>query len=176
MSRESKFLSRVLRHEPGLIGLKIEKGGWVRVEELLRKMKAVGQRMTRERLEEIVRDNDKQRFTIRDGKIRAAQGHSINVDLELPVLVPSPYLYHGTAAQSLDEIFAEGLYPGSRRQVHLSHEVEIAVRVGRRHGKPVVLRVDAEAMHTDGHLFFRADNGVWLTDRVPAGYLGFGVP
>ncbi|WP_089886332.1 RNA 2'-phosphotransferase [Citreimonas salinaria] len=174
MSRESKFLARILRHEPGLIGLRLDRAGWARIDELLRMLKKSGRTMTREQLEEIVRVNDKKRFTIRGGKIRAAQGHSIDVDLELPAAIPPDILYHGTAAQNLDDIFAVGLHPGGRRQVHLSGNAETAVRVGRRHGKPVVLRVDAGAMHADGHAFFRADNGVWLTDNVPPTYLGFG--
>lgn len=177
MSRESKFLARVLRHEPEILDLRLDRQGWVRVEDLLRAMKRSGRRMTKAQLIEIVETDDKARFTLSsDGRrLRAAQGHSIEVDLGLPAVTPPATLYHGTAAQGLDAIFESGLSPGRRRQVHLSPDPETAGRVGRRHGKPTVLRVDAQKMHEDGHTFCRADNGVWLTDHVPARYLGFGV-
>ncbi|SEL62396.1 putative RNA 2'-phosphotransferase [Roseivivax marinus] len=177
MSRDSKFLSRVLRHEPELIEIRLDPQGWVLIDELLRKVKKVGRSLTREQLREIVETNDKRRFTLSsDGRrIRAAQGHSVDVDLGLSPQVPPEVLYHGTAAQNLDAIFQSGLDPGRRRQVHLSPDPETATRVGRRHGKPTVLRVDAGKMHADGHIFTCSDNGVWLTDSVPAGYLGFGV-
>lgn len=176
MSRDSKFLSRVLRHEPELIDLQIDAQGWVWIDELLRRLKKAGRGLSRDRLLEIVETNDKQRFTISpDGRrLRAAQGHSIDVDLGLIAVRPPETLYHGTAAQSLDAIFESGLIPARRRQVHLSPDPETATRVGRRHGKPVVLRVDAGRMHADGCTFFKADNGVWLTDVVPTEYLGFG--
>lgn len=175
MSRDSKFLSRVLRHEPELIDLQIDAQGWVWIDELLRRLKKAGRGLSRDHLLEIVEANDKKRFTIsEDGRrIRAAQGHSIDIDLGLPAVAPPDTLYHGTAAQSLDKIFESGLNPGRRRQVHLSPEPETATGVGRRHGKPVVLRVDAAKMHADGCVFYRSDNGVWLTDSVPAAYLGF---
>ena len=133
--------------------------------------------LTKERLLKIVETNDKQRFTLStDGlQIRAAQGHSVEVDLGLSPLVPPDVLYHGTATQNLDAIFEGGLTPGRRRQVHLSTDAETATRVGRRHGKPTVLRIDAARMHADGYVFTRSDNDVWLTDVVPAAYLGFGV-
>ena len=176
MSRDSKYLSLILRHAPEQIGLKLDANGWVPIDELLHKMKQAGRRMGREQLFDLVASNDKQRFTIsEDGlRIRAAQGHSIEIDLGLAPVEPPEFLYHGTASRNLDAIFAEGLNPGRRRQVHLSPDPETATRVGRRHGKPVVLRVDAGRMHADGCAFFCSDNGVWLTDTVPAEYLGFG--
>ncbi|EIE48598.1 phosphate acetyltransferase, partial [Citreicella sp. 357] len=164
MSKESKFLSRVLRHEPDLIGLTLGTGGWVQVDELLRGMKRAGHRLSPDALRQIVTDNDKQRFTLsEDGRrIRAAQGHSVTVDLDLTPIKPPATLFHGTARDNLDAIFASGLNPGRRQHVHLSPDEETAVKVGTRHGRPVVLRVNTAAMHANGLLFWRADNGVWL--------------
>nr|WP_176024949.1 RNA 2'-phosphotransferase [Brucella pseudintermedia] len=176
MSKEiSKFLSYVLRHAPETIGLRLDANGWADVDELLTKAKKAGKRLDLDTLRAVVAENDKQRFTLsEDGRrIRAAQGHSVVVDLGLEPSVPPALLYHGTASRNLDAIFAEGLKPGRRQQVHLSLDPETARKVGERHGKATVLTVSAERMHGDGYQFFRADNGVWLTDHVPAGYLGF---
>ncbi len=175
MSRTSKLLSRVLRHTPEDAGLTLGPGGWVEVDALLRGLKRAGHALTRPELESIVAENDKSRFTLsQDGqRIRAAQGHSVPVDLELTPVPPPPTLFHGTARASLDAIFAQGLNPGRRQHVHLSADAVTAERVGARHGKPVVLTVHAHAMHADGHTFWHADNGVWLTTQVPARYLGF---
>ncbi|WP_121633351.1 RNA 2'-phosphotransferase [Tropicibacter alexandrii] len=177
MSRESRYLALVLRHQPETIGLKLDRHGWVGIAELLRAMKRAGRPLSRAQLLEIVEQNDKRRFTISpDGqRIRAAQGHSVDVDLGLTQLEPPPTLYHGTASHSLDAIFASGLLPGRRRHVHLSGGADTALDVGRRHGKPVILCVAAREMHEAGHVFFKADNGVWLTDHVPARFIGFGV-
>ncbi|MDA7963926.1 RNA 2'-phosphotransferase [Ruegeria sp.] len=177
MSRESKFLSLVLRHKPEEIGLQLDRHGWVRVEDLLRKLKKANRKLSRDELVQLVEGNDKKRFTLSDDgqRIRAAQGHSIDVDLGLEPQRPPDELYHGTASANLDAIFADGLNPGRRKQVHLSLDPDTAERVGQRHGKPVVLRVEAQRMYEDGFEFFRADNGVWLTDKVPATYLGFGM-
>ena len=177
MSKEiSKFLSYVLRHAPDSIGLSLDANGWAEVDDLLAKANAAGRRIDLAMLQAVVAENDKRRFTLsEDGRrIRAAQGHSIAVDLDLEPIEPPPRLYHGTATRNLDAILAEGLKPGRRQQVHLSLDPETARKVGERHGKPAVLSVDAAAMHQDGHRFFRADNGVWLTDSVPARYLSFG--
>ncbi len=176
MSRESKFLSLVLRHKPEEIGLQLDKHGWVLVDELLRKLKKANRKLSRDELFQLVESSDKKRFTLsEDGsRIRAAQGHSVDVDLGLEPRRPPDELYHGTASANLDAIFSDGLNSGSRRQVHLSTNPETAERVGQRHGKPVVLRVEAKRMFDDGFEFFCADNGVWLTDKVPASYLGFG--
>ncbi|MPQ96020.1 RNA 2'-phosphotransferase [Thioclava sp. JE_KL1] len=175
MSRESKFLARILRHKPEDIGVTLDAEGWVRIDLLLRAMKKAGRGMTRAQLEDLVETNDKRRFTIQRDKIRAAQGHSIPVDLGQQPLLPPELLYHGTASQSLDAIFASGLLPGGRRHVHLSGDPSTAACVGKRHGKPTVLQVEAGRMHRDGYVFCRADNGVWLTDHVPPEYLGFGI-
>lgn len=175
MSRESKFLSRVLRHEPELIGMTLGRGGWVPVADLLRGLRRAGHRITEADLRRIVDENDKQRFTVSDDgrRIRAAQGHSIAVDLELPAMEPPTELYHGTARGNLDAIFDGGIRPGRRRHVHLSVDDATATSVGARHGRPVVLRIDAAAMHAAGFEFWKADNGVWLTAVVPPIYLGF---
>ncbi|MAM08853.1 MAG: RNA 2'-phosphotransferase [Rhizobiaceae bacterium] len=175
MSKESKFLSRVLRHEPELIGMSLGRGGWVQVDTLLRSMKRAGHPLTPDALRQIVAENDKQRFTLsEDGRrIRAAQGHSVTIDLELEAMKPPDTLFHGTARTNLDAIFAKGLNPGRRRHVHLSPDEETATKVGTRHGRAVVLRVNTAAMFADGLIFWRADNGVWLTETVPPEYLGF---
>ncbi len=176
MSRESKFLSLVLRHKPEEIGLQLDKHGWVRVDELLRKLKKASRKLSRDELIQLVESSDKKRFTLsEDGsRIRAVQGHSVDVDLDLEPRRPPDELYHGTASANLDAIFSDGLNSGSRRQMHLSTNPEIAERVGQLHGKPVVLRVEAKRMFDDGFEFFCAENGVWLTDKVPASYLGCG--
>jgi putative RNA 2'-phosphotransferase len=174
MSQEiSKFLSYVLRHAPESIGLSLDANGWADVEELLTNARKAGRRIDLATLQEVVAQNDKRRFTLsKDGRrIRAAQGHSIAVDLALVPSEPPPQLYHGTATRNLDAILAEGLKPGRRQQVHLSLDPETARKVGQRHGKPAILTVDAAAMQRDGHRFVRADNGVWLTDTVPVRYL-----
>lgn len=174
MFKTSRLIARVLRHSPQEIGIELAPGGWVEIDLFLRQLRRHGHRLTRAELEEIVATNDKARFTISGGRIRAAQGHSVDVDLELPALTPPAELYHGTATRNLDAIFASGLHPGRRRQVHLSPDPETALRVGSRHGKPTVVRIDAGQMHQDGYLFYRSDNGVWLTDHVPARFIGFG--
>lgn len=168
--RLSKFLSLILRHQPELIGLQLDPQGWVEIDELLGKAAASPSGMTIDRtlLLQTVRDNDKQRFTLStDGqRIRAAQGHSIDIALQLPAQCPPAVLFHGTATRFLAAIRAQGLLPQSRLHVHLSADVETAQRVGARHGKPVVLRIDAAALHAKGQLFWQADNGVWLTDAL----------
>lgn len=177
MSRDlSKLLSFVLRHEPGHLGLHLLPGGWVPVDALIAAAQARGHGLDRQRLEAIVADSDKQRFTLSsDGLlIRAAQGHSVPVDLGLVPVAPPELLYHGTAEASLSAIRAQGLVAGKRRQVHLSGDPETARRVGMRHGRPVVLMVAAGDMYRSGHSFHQADNGVWLTDAVPPGFLSEG--
>ena len=173
MKRTSKFLSLVLRHEPAKIGLTLDKAGWVDVSELIAKCNAAGQQLDAALLAEIVATSDKQRFTLSgDGtRIRAAQGHSVTVDLGLEAKVPPAVLYHGTASTTVAAIRAEGLNAGTRQQVHLSMDIETARRVGLRHGAPVVLTIAAQRMHAAGHTFTQADNGVWLTDRVPPHFI-----
>ena len=165
---DSTLLSRVLRHRPDLAGVVLDEGGWVDVDLLLAGLAGRGRPMTRERLEHLVATSDKQRFTLRDGRIRAAQGHSVAVDLGLAVLDPPAVLFHGTAARSVTSILAAGLEPRGRHAVHLSGDVATARRVGARRGPAAVLEVDAAGTAADGHAFTRADNGVWLVDAVPA--------
>lgn len=169
----SRHLSYVLRHRPDSIGLALDPGGWADVDELVERSRTAGHAIDRERVTRIVETSDKRRFALsEDGtRIRANQGHSIEVDLGLAPLTPPAVLFHGTATRFLDAIRAEGLRPGSRRFVHLSADEATAVEVGRRHGEPVVLHVDAARMHADGGTFYVAENGVWLTERVDPDYL-----
>lgn len=171
----SKFLSLLLRHKPEKIGLTLDENGWADVEELIAKANAQGKRLTRELLDRVVAENDKKRFAFsEDGKrIRASQGHSVEVDLALSPQVPPETLFHGTATRFLDSIKQQGLIPGNRQHVHLSLLQETAVSVGKRHGKVVVLVVQAGAMQRAGHKFFVSENGVWLTERVPVEFLVF---
>lgn len=171
----SKFLSLVLRHKPEEIGLTLDENGWAEVEELLRLASQKGRRLTRPLLEQVVAENDKQRFAFSDDgqRIRANQGHSVAVDLALPPTIPPELLYHGTAARFVASIRAEGLHAGNRQHVHLSRDVPTATKVGQRHGQPVVLVVRAREMSAAGHPFFLAANGVWLTERVPVAFLLF---
>lgn len=171
--RLSKLLSLVLRHDPGRIGIELDPGGWVAVDELLAGLEAHGRRVTRAELEHVVAHNDKQRFAIDPltDRIRANQGHSVAVELGLAVRVPPPHLFHGTAESRVEAILREGLHPSGRHAVHLSADEATAVRVGARHGTPRVLVVDAARMHGDGHEFTRSGNGVWLVEHVPPAYL-----
>ncbi|MFJ8586235.1 RNA 2'-phosphotransferase [Streptomyces sp. NPDC093595] len=169
----SKYLSKHLRHQPERIGLTLDPQGWVAIDDLLRATAAHGMRISRTELEHVVAVNDKRRFTIDGERIRANQGHTVDVDLDLPPADPPAYLYHGTVARALPAIRAEGLRPMARHHVHLSPDRETATRVGARRGRPVVLSVDAGAMHRDGHIFHVTANGVWLTDAVPPAYVRF---
>ncbi|WP_095046235.1 RNA 2'-phosphotransferase [Streptomyces sp. WM6386] len=172
----SKYLSKHLRHQPERIGLVLDEAGWVEIDVLITAAAAHGFRFTREELAHVVAANDKKRFAIEGARIRASQGHSIEVDLGLAPATPPPYLYHGTVDRYLDAIRAEGLRPMNRHDVHLSPDRETATRVGARRGRPVVLSVDTGAMHRDGHVFHVSSNGVWLTKAVPPEYLRFPAP
>ncbi|MBM9510089.1 RNA 2'-phosphotransferase [Actinacidiphila acididurans] len=165
----SKFLSLVLRHNPGAVGVVLDEGGWVDVDELITACAARGRRFSRADLDHVVATNNKKRFAYsEDGRrIRASQGHSVTVDLGLPPATPPDVLFHGTAAASLPLILREGLRPMSRQDVHLSADMETAIRVGSRHGRPAVLEVDAAALVAAGHVFRVSANGMWLTDSVP---------
>ena len=169
----SKSLSYVLRHRPDSVGLELQDGGWVEVDALLAALAKAGQACTRATLAQVVAENDKQRFEFsEDGKrIRARQGHSVDVPLGYAPAEPPDVLYHGTATRFLNSIFAQGLLPGSRQHVHMSTNRETMLAVGKRHGIPVILVIDAGAMRLDGHTFFVTGNQVWLTDHVPARYL-----
>lgn len=173
LTRVSKYLSLHLRHRPEALGLTLGPGGWVPVEELLAASARRGFVISREELERVVAESDKQRFAFDEGRtrIRANQGHSVAVDLELEELAPPPVLYHGTGERTVPAILAEGLRKMQRHHVHLSADVDTARKVGARHGRPVVFAVDAAGMARDGHVFYRSANGVWLTESVPAQYL-----
>jgi len=166
-------MSLVLRHKPEAIGLTLDPHGWATVKDLVKCLAAHGLPLTRAELDVVVGENDKKRFAYNSSKtkIRASQGHSIDIDLELEPLLPPAELFHGTATTSVASILASGLQSRSRQHVHLSLDIETATRVGSRHGRPVVLTVDAAAMHGDGYKFYRSANEVWLTDEIPAGYL-----
>ncbi|MCG8922377.1 RNA 2'-phosphotransferase [Lentzea sp. CC55] len=166
MIRLSKRMSKALRHQPERVGLTLDPAGWVPVTDLLT---ALG--ISEAEMLEVVARNDKNRFTVVGDRIRANQGHSVEVDLGLPAATPPDQLFHGTVAQHLDDILRDGLRPMSRHDVHLSPDRETARRVGARRGRPLVLTVDAKAMHEDGHEFRLSANGVWLTQHVPASYL-----
>lgn len=173
--RISKRLAYVLRHRPDSIGLRLEAGGWADVEELLEALRTHGRALTRAQLDDVVAASDKQRFAFdADGRrIRASQGHSVPVDLQLEATTPPPALFHGTVAAALDGITAHGLVPRGRHHVHLSVDVATARAVGQRRGRAVVLVVDAAAMAVIGTTFYRSANGVWLVAAVPAAYLSY---
>ena len=169
----SKYMSLILRHEPGRIGLTLDMNGWANTDELIEGMNRDGCCVTMEKLKEVVETNDKQRFKFNDGydKIRANQGHSVFVDLELAETSPPAVLYHGTASRFVQSIQKEGLTAKSRMYVHLSGDPETAAKVGKRHGEPVVLKVGSGRMHADGHKFYLSENNVWLTASVPVEYI-----
>lgn len=170
----SKFLSFVLRHSPHTIKLKIDRNGWVNIEELIQNaFKYKNIHLTIDLIKTIVKNNDKQRFIISNDekKIRANQGHSITIDLELEVKIPPDTLYHGTASHFLDSIMKDGIKSMKRQYVHLSDNEETAITVGKRHGKPIVLYIDAKNMYEEGYKFYLSENEVWLVDNVPAKYI-----
>ena len=171
--RLSKYLAKHLRHAPHELGLTLQPGGWVPVDDLLNAARRHGFPISYDDLVECVETNDKQRFAfdVSGELIRANQGHSVEVDLQLEEREPPETLYHGTVERFLPSILKDGLIRGKRHHVHLSKDVETATKVGARRGKPVILKVDAGRMHRDGHKFFLSANGVWLTDAVPPGYL-----
>lgn len=171
--RISKYLSLHLRHRPQALGLTLGPGGWVDIEALLTAARKRGMQISRTDLDEVVASNDKQRFAISDDglQIRANQGHSVSVDLELKPTAPPAVLYHGTGEGSVLSIQRDGLKKMRRHHVHLSPDAETARRVGMRHGRPSIFTLDAAQMAADGHIFYVSENGVWLTDSVPSRYL-----
>ena len=171
----SKFLSLVLRHQPETAGVSPDAAGWVDVEPLLAGCARAGRSLTRGELEHVVATNGKKRFEFSsDGaRIRASQGHSIEVELGYEPAVPPEVLYHGTATRFLDAIRTEGLRKMSRHHVHLSAETTVTLQVGARHGKPALLTIRAGGMHRAGRSFFRSTNGVWLVDAVPVDFIEF---
>lgn len=169
----SRAMAHALRHRPDAIGIALDRHGWCDVVTLLEALNAHGTAITREQLEAVVRDNDKARFALSDDgtRIRAQQGHSVKVDLQLRPRTPPPALYHGTVADRLPAIRKAGLLPMKRHHVHLSRDQATAAAVGGRRGTPVILVIDAYRMHRDGHQFFLSGNDVWLVEKVPPQYL-----
>ncbi len=173
--RMSKFLSYVLRHHPEAEGLTMDDHGWVGVEELLSAPGAKQRGITRDLLSQVVAENDKQRFEFDEArqKVRAQQGHSRAVEMDWAVAIPPEYLYHGTAEQAVSRIREEGLLKQSRQHVHLCLDHGTAMKVGARHGRPVVLAIRAREMHATGHKFYVSGNGIWLTENVPPQFIDF---
>lgn len=171
-SDTSKFLALILRHKPEVIGITLDKHGWANVSELINGINKQ-QKFDMDMLEDIVTNDNKQRYSFNDDKtlIRANQGHSIHVDVELEESVPPDILYHGTGEKYVSSILQNGLLPKSRLYVHLSTDYNTALNVGSRHGKAVVFKVDTAEMISDGHKFYFSVNKVWLTEIVPAEYL-----
>jgi putative RNA 2'-phosphotransferase len=172
--RISKFLSLILRHSPETIHVNMDKNGWVDIQELIDNANTYKNlHLTIDIIKKVVETNDKQRYILsEDGKrIRANQGHSITVDLELESRTPPDVLYHGTAIRFLDSIKKGGLKSMGRQYVHLSRTEEIAITVGRRHGEPVILYIDAKTMCEEGYKFYLSENKVWLVDKVPIKYI-----
>ena len=171
----SKYVSYLLRHHPEAAGITLDANGWADVEKMLEGMNKnnKGATVFLEDLQEIAASGDKQRFEFNADhtKLRALHGHSVQVDVQHSEEQPPEILYHGTTMKVLDQIMDEGLTPQQRLQVHLSTNIEMAADVGRRRGKPIILKVSAGQMHDEGYKFYRSANGVWLTDRVPAIYL-----
>lgn len=174
LKRTSVFISLILRHKPEVIGISLDRHGWANVQELIDGINKTGKySIDMPTLEEIVRTDNKQRYSFNEDKtkIRANQGHSINVDVELKETVPPEILYHGTGEKNVDSINTEGLKPKSRLYVHLSKDIDTAIKVGSRHGKPVVYKISAGEMHRQGYQFYLSENGVWLTKIVPADFI-----
>ena len=172
LTKTSKFISLILRHKPEVIGITLDEHGWADVGELIAGVSRTHE-LTMEMLEEIVAADGKMRYSFNSDKtrIRANQGHSVDVDVELATCVPPSTLYHGTAEKYVQSIEEQGLIPKTRLYVHLSPDRATAENVGSRHGKAVVYTVDAAKMAADGFEFYLSVNGVWLTERVPAEYL-----
>ncbi len=171
--KTSKFLSLILRHKPEAISLDLDEYGWANIDELIALSKGNGHSINQSLIQRVVETNDKQRFSIsEDGQfIRANQGHSISVDLELEPIQPPDTLFHGTATRFLESIFEQGLVKKNRQHVHLSAARETAINVGKRHGKPSILLIDAQAMHKNHYKFYLSKNRVWLTDHVPIDFI-----
>lgn len=172
LTNTSKYLSLILRHKPEVIGITLDEHGWANVDDLIKGIFKTNN-MNMEILEEIVRTDNKQRYSFNEDKtlIRANQGHSIPVDVELEELVPDDVLYHGTSIKYVDSIEKIGLIPKSRLYVHLSEMYDTAMNVGMRHGEPAIYMIDTMLMHKDEYRFYKSVNGVWLTKEVPAKYL-----
>lgn len=172
LTKTSKYISLILRHKPETIGISLDEHGWANVKDLIEGVNKT-HKLDMEMLEEIVETDDKQRYSFNEDKtkIRANQGHSIDVDVELEEAIPPQYLYHGTATKYMDSILNTGLVPKSRLYVHLSADRETATNVGERHGKPIVFSIRSKCMHLQGYKFYKSQNGVWLTKNVPVEFM-----
>jgi putative RNA 2'-phosphotransferase len=173
LKKISRQLSYVLRHRPESVGLSLGEGGWIRVDDLLAALASNGTAVSQPVLEQVVAENDKQRFEFSKGglRIRARQGHSAEVDLGYEPATPPDVLFHGTATRNLDSILEQGLMKARRHHVHMSTNKETMIAVAKRHGKPVLLSIDAKGMLAGGYEFFVTGNDVWLTDHVPPAYV-----
>ncbi len=176
MSKKDKlsiFISLILRHKPETIGIKLDDYGYANVNELIEKINNTGRNINIEILEQIVKEDNKQRYSFNDdrSKIRANQGHSININVELKELEPPKYLYHGTATRFLENIKNEGIIKQSRLYVHLSRDIDTAVKVGKRHGTPVILKINTGKMYENGYKFYLSENNVWLCEHIPFEYV-----
>ena len=175
LTRISRFLSYLLRHRPETEGLLLDEHGWAVIDELLATRGSRKHGLTRDLLERVVAENDKQRFEVDNNwtRIRACQGHTVAVRLDLKEATPPEFLYHGTASRNVPSIRKNGLHRGKRHHVHFSLNPACAKTVGSRHGRPVVLRIRAKEMYEHSYQFFLSGNGVWLTESVPSGYIDF---
>lgn len=173
LAKISKFLSLVLRHKPETISIKLDENGWADVAELLEKLNAYGITIDSATLTTVVTTNNKQRFSFNEtlDKIRANQGHSIEVQLDYILQQPPEILFHGTGEKFVGSIMKSGIDKRNRHHVHLSKDFETAHAVGQRHGKPIVLEIIAAQMYADSYKFYLSENGVWLTDYVPVNYI-----
>jgi putative RNA 2'-phosphotransferase len=173
LSNISKYISLILRHKPEVIGIKLDKNGWANVSELIKGIAKDHKGFDMAILEKIVKTDNKQRYSFNEDKtkIRANQGHSVNVDVELKECTPPDVLYHGTGEKFVASILKSGLMPKSRLYVHLSKDLDTATKVGSRHGKCVIFTVDTKRMAADGYKFYESENHVWLTKKVPVRYL-----
>lgn len=169
----NKFIAYILRHNPSAAGLELDEHGWADVSALIEGVCKTGRFLDLQTLEEIVKTDNKQRFAFNDDrtKIRANQGHSVDVDVGMAVCAPPDILYHGTAEKYIESIRTCGILKKNRNYVHLSKDVERAIKVGSRHGKAVALKIDARQMYADGYIFRLSANGVWQTEQVPYQYV-----
>jgi len=174
LNQVGRFIIKALRHKPEELGITLDEQGWVEIDVLLDALRNKGHEITREELKYLVTTSDKQRFAVDElgEKIRANQGHSIDVDLGYESQAPPEYLYHGTNEESIEDILETGVQKMKRHAVHLSDDLDTAIKVGRRRGKLLILRVQSGKMYEDGYTFYLSDNNVWLTDNIPIQYIG----
>jgi len=173
LKKTSKFLSLLLRHQPELLNLQLEEGGWTDTKTLIQKINKKNDNFTFQELEYVVENNDKQRFGFNEDKtkIRANQGHSTKVEMNYQPITPPSVLYHGTATKNVESILKNGILKGARQYIHLSTDLETAQKVGSRHGKPYIFKIETLKMQEAGIQFYCSENGVWLVDFIPKEFL-----